>query len=46
MDLFLILNGINLNFSLDETIEIFVKIATNEIMIDELSKWLSGIVLT
>lgn len=43
MDIFLRLNGIKLNFIVDETIEIFVKIAVDEIMIEELSEWLSKV---
>lgn len=40
MDLFLELNGTRLNFPIDETVEIFVKIAIGEIKIKELEEWL------
>ena len=43
MDLFLRFNGTKLKFPINETIGIFVKIAINEISIEELSKCLSDI---
>lgn len=45
MDLFLRLNRIEVDFPIDETVEIFVKIATNEVKIEELSQWLNCLAL-
>lgn len=43
MDLFLRLNNVYLKFTIEETIEVFIKIATGEVKIKELEKWLANL---
>ena len=40
MDLFLRLNGLTIKFRQKETVEAMIKVATNEIQLDDLSIWL------